>query len=164
MRSKLSRFLSLPLALTFATLILALPAKAEVVTNEVVPFSMSVTIDCDQDGIPEDIVDISGSLHILVTTTANNSVTTLRELFVPRNITGTGTMTGATYRGVGSSQETTIQVTDGPSVFTLVNNFYIIGQGAGYRYLVHETLHVTLDADGNVIVQHDNAFITCPGR
>ena len=163
MTTKPSRFLALSLTLAFATLILALPAEAEVVVNELVPFSQLVTIDCDQDGTPEDTVAISGQLHVLITTTSNGTVTTLRNLFVPRNVTGTGTITGATYRGVGNSQDTTIQVTGGPSVFTLVNNFYIIGQDGGYRYLVHETFHVTMDADGNVVVSHDNAFITCPG-
>ncbi len=160
---KPSRLLVLPLVLAFATLMLALPARAEVIVNELVPFEAIGVVDCDQDGTPEDIVVISGDLHILVSATANGSVTTARELFVPRNLTGTGTITGATYRGVGNTQDTTIQVTDGPTVFTFVNNFYIIGQDDGYRFLVHQTFHFTLDADGNVVVVHDNLFITCPG-
>lgn len=163
MTAKPSRFLAVPLALAFATLMFALPAKAEVIANEVVPLSLTVTIDCDNDGTAEDIVDLSGEIHVLVTATANDKVTTARELFVPRGVTGTGTITGAAYRGVGNSQDTTIQVTDGPTVFTFVNNFYLIGQAGGYRYLVHQTIHVTTDADGNVVVSHDNAFITCPG-
>ncbi len=162
MTTKRSR-LVLPLVFAFAALMLALPAKAEVIFNGLVPFSATVPIDCDQDGTPEDVVELSGDLHILVIATANDSVATSRQLFVPRNVTGTGTITGETYQGAGNSQETEIQVTDGPTVFTFVNNFYIIGQATGYRYLVHETFHVTVDADGNVVVEHDNAFITCPG-
>jgi hypothetical protein len=162
MRTGPSSFLTLSLALVFGAM-LALPANAGVVTNEVVPFTTTVTIDCDQDGTPEDIVPLSGQLHVLITTTSNATVTTIRDLFVPRNVTGTGTITGATYRGVGNTQDTTIQVTGGPNVFTFVNNFYIVGQDEGYRYLIHETFHVTIDANGNVVVSQDNAFVTCPG-
>ena len=56
------------------------------------------------------------------------------------------------------------EIIGGPFQLTFVNNFYIIGQGSGYRYLGHETFHVTLDADGNVVVLHDSAFLTCPGN
>ena len=163
MKTRLSRFLTLPLVLALAALMLALPTKAEVLFNGLVPFTMTVSIDCDQDRTPEDIVELSGNLHVLVTATTNNKVTTARELFVPRGVTGIGTITGATYRGVGKSQDSTIQVIDGPGVFTFVNNFYIIGEDGGYRYLVHETFHVTVDADGNVVVSHDSGFVTCPG-
>ena len=163
MTTKRSRFLAFPLVLTFASLMLALPAKAEVIANVVIPFSATVSVDCDNDGTPEDLVELSGDIHVLITETTNDNVTTAKVQFVPRNVTGTGLITGETYRGVGLTTQTSTQVSDGPLVFTFVNNFYIIGQAGGYRYLVHETFHVTVDADGNVIVQHDNAFITCPG-
>jgi len=145
-------------------LMFTLPAKAGVVTQMVIPFDTIVVIDCDQDGIPEDVVELSGNLYILETTTSNGTVTTMKELFVPRELTGTGLITGATYRGVGNTQSTSTQFNSGSfTVFTFVNNFYIIGQGSGYRYLVHETAHITVDSSGNVIADVDNAFITCPG-
>ncbi len=163
MTAKLSRFLALPLVLTFAMLMFALPAKAEVISNTLESFSATVTVDCDNDGTPEDLVELSGDLHVLITETTNDNVTTTKAQFVPRNVTGTGLITGATYRGVGLTTQTSTQVNDGPLVFTFVNNFYIIGQAGGYRYLVHETFHVTVDADGNVVVEHDSTFVTCPG-
>jgi len=163
MTAKLSRFLAFPLVIAFATLMFSLPAKAEVIFNGLESFSATVPVDCDNDGTPEDLVELSGDIHVLITETTNDNVTTAKVQFVPRNVTGTGLITGETYRGVGLTTQTSTQVSDGPLVFTFVNNFYIIGQAGGYRYLVHETFHVTVDADGNVIVQHDNAFITCPG-
>jgi hypothetical protein len=163
MTTKLSRFLALPLVLAFAMLMLTLPAKAGVIFNGLESFSATVPVDCDNDGTPEDVVELSGDLHVLIAETTNDNVTTTKVQFVPRNITGTGLITGATYRGVGLTTQTSTQVSDGPLVFTFVNNFYIIGQAGGYRYLAHETFHVTIDADGNVIVEHDSAFVTCPG-
>ncbi len=163
MTTKVSRFFAFPLTLTFATLMFTLPAKAEVIFNGVQPFSATVPIDCDNDGTPEDVVELSGELHVLIATTTNDNVTTTKEQFVPRNVTGAGLITGETYRGVGLTTQTSTQVSDGPSEITFVNNFYIIGQASGYRYLIHETFHVTIDSNGNVIVLQDNAFVTCPG-
>jgi hypothetical protein len=163
MTTKPSRFLAFPLVLTFAALMFTLPAKAEVIFNGLESFSATIPFDCDNDGTPEDVVELSGDLHVLITETTNDNVTTTKVQFVPRNITGTGLITGATYRGVGLTTQTSTQVGDGPQVFTFVNNFYIIGQGGGYRFLAHETFHVTIDADGNVVVEHDSAFVTCPG-
>jgi hypothetical protein len=163
MTTKPSRFLAFPLVLALAALMFTLPAKAEVISNSLESFSATIPIDCDNDGTPEDVVELSGDLHVLVTATTNDNVTTTKVQFVPRNITGTGLITGAAYRGVGLTTQTSTQVSDGPQVFTFVNNFYIIGQAGGYRYLTHETSHVTVDADGNVIVDHDSVFVTCPG-
>jgi hypothetical protein len=41
-----------------------------------------------------------------------------------------------------------------------INNFRIIGQGPVNNFLVHETLHFTINADGTVTVFHDN-FSVC---
>src|SRR6266545_6892626 len=71
MTAKLSRFLALPLVLTFAMLMFALPAKAEVISNTLESFSATVTVDCDNDGTPEDLVELSGDLHVLITETTN---------------------------------------------------------------------------------------------
>ncbi len=162
MTTRLSRFLFIALVLAFAALFTK-PARAGVIFNDLEPFSATISIDCDSDGTPEDVVELTGELHVLITETTNNNVTTTKTQFVPRNITGTSLVTGASYRGVGLTTQTSTQVSDGPSVITFVNNFYIIGQASGYRYLAHETFHVTTDADGNVVVSHDSAFITCPG-
>jgi hypothetical protein len=162
--TKLSRFLSLSLVVSLTALMFTLPAKAEVVVNVLEPFNATVEVDCDQDGTPEDIVELSGQLHVLITETINEKVGRFKVQFVPRNVTGTGTLTGEKYRGVGLTRETSTEVIGGPFQLTFVNNFYVIGQGAGYRYLGHQTFHVTLDADGNVVVLQDNAFLTCPGN
>jgi hypothetical protein len=44
---------------------------------------------------------------------------------------------------------------------TFVNNFRIIGQGPGNNFLVHETMHITLNAAGFLTVFHDNITVDC---
>ena len=159
----LSKFVALSLVLSVSILMSALPAKADVVDNELVPFSATVPIDCDQDGTPEDVVELSGQLHVLLIQNTNNKVTTTKAQFVPRNVTGTSLISAANYRGVGLTTQISTVVGGGPTVFTFVNNFYIIGQGDAFKYLAHDAFHATVDADGNVVVAHDNSFVSCPG-
>lgn len=165
MTKKLSKFVSLSLAFSLTIFMLTLPVKAEVLANTLEPLDFTVVIDCDQDGTPEDILNITGELHILIIETTNDNVAMTKGQFVPRNVTGTGEITGATYRGVGLSTDSGTQVSGYPFEHTFVNNFYMIGQGpAAFRSLMHTTFHVTVDANGNVSVSHDNTFATCPGN
>jgi len=42
-----------------------------------------------------------------------------------------------------------------------VNNFRIIGQGPGNNFLVHETFHFTINANGNVTAFVDHFSVDC---
>jgi hypothetical protein len=44
---------------------------------------------------------------------------------------------------------------------TFINRFDMIGQGQAPNFSVHETFHVTVNADGSVTSFHDNFSITC---
>ena len=44
---------------------------------------------------------------------------------------------------------------------TFVNNFRIIGQGPGNNFLIHENAHLTINANGDVTVTHDNFSAVC---
>ncbi len=41
---------------------------------------------------------------------------------------------------------------NGQSSPTFVNNFRIIGQGSGNDFLIHQTLHITFKANGDLTV------------
>jgi hypothetical protein len=43
----------------------------------------------------------------------------------------------------------------------MVNNFRIIGQGTGNNFLVHETFHITVNADGTMTASVDNFSVDC---
>jgi hypothetical protein len=44
---------------------------------------------------------------------------------------------------------------------TFVNNFRIIGQGPGNNFLLHETFHLTVNANGELTTIHDNFSVDC---
>ena len=138
----------------------SLAASTETISTSV-PTDLVVFVSCANGGAGE-LVELSGNLHILtsLTTTPNGKVT-VRSLFQPQGISGTGMITGTKYQATGGTQETVVASDPLPFVDTFVNNFRIIGAGPGNNYLVHETVHVTINAGGEVTAEVDKLSVEC---
>jgi hypothetical protein len=149
-------------AMCLVALALPMPsADAAVNVNDTTDISLTVFIPCAAGGAGE-IVDLSGPLHTLVSFTVNANNVSGYFHFQPQGISGTGETTGAKYQATGVTQEsfkTSLQ--NGQANLTSVNNFRIIGQGPGNNFLVHETLHISINADGTLTVFHDNFSVSC---
>jgi hypothetical protein len=147
------------LAAVLATLIV--PANAAVQVNNTTDISLTVFIPCAAGGTGE-IVDLSGPLHTLISFTINGNNVSGYFHFQPQGISGTGETTGAKYQATGVTLESfKNSLQNGQANLTFVNNFRIIGQGPRNNYLVHETLHITINADGTQTVSHDNFSVDC---
>jgi hypothetical protein len=140
---------------------LVAPASAAVVVNDKTDISLTVFIPCAVGGTGE-VVDLSGPLHTLISFTINNNNVSGDFHFQPQGISGTGETTGDKYQATGITRESfKASLQNGQANFTFVNNFRIIGQGPGNNFLVHETLHLTINANGTVTVFHDNFSVDC---
>ena len=123
------------------------------------PIDILVFIPCAAGGAGE-FVELTGNLHDLFHVTFTSSGT-FRMTFSdnPQGISGTGWTTGDKYQGTGITRDTF-----GGRVGyeeTFVNNFRIIGQGTGNNFLIHENLHITVNANGTMTVFHDNFSVVC---
>jgi hypothetical protein len=137
------------------------PAGAAVQVNDKTNVNLTIFVPCAAGGAGE-VVDLSGPLHTLVSATINGNNVSGYFHFQPQGISGTGETTGANYQGTGVTEESfKSSLQNGQANLTFVNNFRIIGQGPGNNYLVHETMHVSVNADGTVTVSHDNFSIDC---
>jgi len=123
------------------------------------PIDFLVYIPCADGGAGE-LVELTGSLHDVfhVTFTPGG---TYRVSFSdnPQGITGTGWTTGDKYQGTGITRDNfggRIGYEE-----TFVNNFKIIGQGTDNNFLIHENLHITVNANGTLTVFHDNFSVEC---
>jgi hypothetical protein len=135
-------------------------ARAAVQENDIVPMDQLVEINCNGDSVPEDVLELVGDLHVLTTQTVDKAGgvhTTVH--FQPVNVSAVGELTGDTYRAVGLTRESVTLKGDNVSD-TYVNNFYMIGQRSGIKYLVHETFHLTI-VNGNVVVSFDHSDVRC---
>ncbi|OLC57695.1 MAG: hypothetical protein AUH85_02690 [Chloroflexi bacterium 13_1_40CM_4_68_4] len=136
-------------------------AWAAVEMNASVPTSLTVFVPCANSGAGEPVM-LSGDLHILFAFEVDSSGGLHGKIhFQPQSVSGTGVVTGAKYQGTGVEQDEFTAASSGTSETTYINNFRIIGQGPGNNFLVHETLHLTLKANGDVTAFVDNFSIDC---
>jgi hypothetical protein len=122
----------------------------------------TVFVPCAAGGAGEWVV-FNGDLHVLLEETDNAAGgIQVKSHFQPQGLTGTGLTTGAKYQATGVTQDE-FNVGPGglPYTETFVNNFRMIGQGPGNNYMVHETFHITINANGTVTAYVDNFSITC---
>ena len=156
---KLVRSVTMLVVMTLA--VLAVPANAAVQVNDTTDISLTVFVPCALGGVGE-VIDLAGPLHTLISFTINGNNVSGYSHFQPQGITGTGETSGNKYQATGVTQQSFTQsLRNGQFSLTYVNNFRMIGQGPGNNYLVHETLHMTMNADGTMTVFHDNFGIDC---
>jgi hypothetical protein len=137
------------------------PTRAEVTTNTSVPIAFLDFVPCADGGAGEFVL-VSGDLHILITTTVDaNGGFHGKTHFQPQGISGFGLSTGARYQATGVQQESFNAPSGGTITDTFVNNFRLIGQGRGNNLLVHQSVHMTTNANGDVTADVFNNSITC---
>ena len=136
-------------------------ANAAVTVNESNDILLSVFVPCAAGGAGE-IVDLSGQLHTLITFTINGNNVSGKQHFQPQGLSGVGETTGLKYQGTGVTQASfTISLQNGQANSTFINRFDIIGQGPNNNFSVHETAHITFNANGDVTVNFDNFGVDC---
>ena len=152
------KLLSTGLILT-AVFLLSLPGFAAVSTS--FPFTGTVFVPCAAGGAGETVA-LSGELHDVVSTVINGDRVHVMEVDNPQDITGVGLTTGDRYQGAGVTRfDSNFTGVMFPLAFTFVNAFHIIGTGPNNNFVVHETQHVTINADNTVVVMFDNVSVTC---
>jgi hypothetical protein len=138
---------------------LASRVHAAVVTNVNVPLDTTVFVPCANGGAGEN-VHLSGPHHMLISLTSDaRGALHAHFTFNPQGIHGIGSITGRTYQGVGKT-EGNFNGNAG-STNTLGLTFDLVGQGPGNDLKVHETMHVTVRADGTVTASVDDFRLTC---
>jgi len=153
-------FLAVSIVLIVSLGVAQAQAKATTfIENVRIPIDLFVFVPCAVQGVGE-YVQLSGTLHVLfVTTIDDQGGFHSKYHFQPQGITGTGETTGDKYQGTGVTQGTLtgkvgFEATD-------VNNFKIIGQGPGNNFMIHETFHVTVNANGTLTTFVDQTSVVC---
>jgi hypothetical protein len=134
-------------------------AQAGVSSNVSVPLATSAFVPCADGGAGE-VVNLTGSLHILATETFDSAGGVHGTLlFNPQGVAGVGSVSGVAYRGTGATLSTFTSTVGGVS--TLVNNFRIVGAGGAATLQVHENVAVVVNANGTVTASVDHLVVTC---
>ncbi|HEY6745429.1 MAG TPA: hypothetical protein VI357_06875 [Mycobacteriales bacterium] len=140
------------------------PAAADGAT--VVRFSLSAaaTVPCALGGLGEEVL-VEGTAHVVVfqSTDANGGTH-----FVLRanydSLVGTGLTSGTTYHAVATEGTSTYDFdpfVGPPYLLTNTRQVRFVGQGPDNDFSIRETVHVTVNAQGEVSAEHSSFEINC---
>lgn len=156
--------LKVTLIATLLTLLLSSVAFGQalaITVNQFVPFAQAVLVPCANGGAGE-IVLVQGVLHLQDHITINNNRANIKTHAQPQGATGIGQTTGDTYNATGVTQEQdSLALVGGATEFSFINNFRLIGQGPDNNLQVHQNVHVTINANGDVTTVVDNLSVDC---
>lgn len=131
-------------------------------SNAQVPFAIPAFVPCANGGVGEFVL-LEGDLNLLVHLTTSDAGTVSMETHAqPMGISGTGLVTGDKYQGTGASLAHVSTGAGGlPIEDTLIESFRVIGQGPDNNFLVHQTVHVTVNENGDVTADVTNGSVEC---
>lgn len=134
---------------------------SQVTTQASVPVAPSVFVPCGNGGAGESI-SLAGSVHVVahVGTNAKGGLVITQE-FNPTGVTGTGQVSGASYRGTGDTTSTFVTAQSGEQSFTYVNNFMLVSADSASNLTVHQVLHETIEPDSTLTVTVDQTTVDC---
>ena len=137
------------------------PEAAEVTENDKIPVEIDLDIPCANGGAGE-LVSLTGNLHVLTTYSINGNVIRGRFHDQPEDSKGFGSVTGDRYEATGVSQgQFKASLQNGQAIVSFINNFRIIGQGTGNNFLVHQNVHMTINANGDLTTIVDQVRADC---
>jgi hypothetical protein len=144
--------------------LLTLPtaASAQAVTNTItvkLPFALNMFSSCANGGLGEDIA-LSGVAHGLISVTINDNVIRMSQTWEGHG-GGIGNISGTRYRVAGVNRYDTVTSFNGQSKQSIADNFRLIGQGPGNNLLMHHTLHITVNSNGDLTVTIDDFWVEC---
>jgi hypothetical protein len=137
------------------------PAAAAVTENDKIPVEIDLDIPCANGGAGE-LVSLTGDLHVLTTFDINANVVRGRFHDQPEAVSGFGSVSGDRYQATGVSQgEFKSSLHNGQAIVSFINNFRIIGQGTGNNFLVHQNIHLIINANGDITTVVDGVEADC---
>jgi len=136
------------------------PAAAANVVNVTIHVPASVqTNPC----FPTDVVNLSGDIHIVITTTADSSGGYHVVNQLNSQLSGASITTGTKYVNSENQGEDWYARPPFPAIDTHTYDFVLISQSNTDNYVLHMTMHETVNADGVPTATVDYFSMDCQG-
>lgn len=111
-----------------------------------------------------EIIVFQGDQHLVFTQTTNSTgQLNVKIQWSASDITGVGQYTGFSYRATGVTQDHTVINGSYPYTETMINNYHVIGQGQATNGNLHETVHFTVNANGEITAWVTDYNFDCQG-
>jgi hypothetical protein len=136
------------------------PASAANVVNYTFHVPASVqTNPC----FPADVVNLSGDIHVVITTTADKRGGYHVTNSLNSQLSGLSITTGTKYVNSENQQEDWYARAPWPAVHTHTYDFLLISNNGTPDYVLHMTMHETVTAGGVPTAVVDNFSMDCKG-
>jgi hypothetical protein len=136
------------------------PARAANVTNTTIHVPASVqTNPC----FPTDVVNLSGDIHITITTTNDRRGGYHVTNHLNSQLSGASILTGLKYTNSTTNDEEWYARPPFPAVHTHTYDFELVSQTGFDNYVVHMTMHETVNANGVPTATVDKFSMDCKG-
>jgi hypothetical protein len=129
------------------------------------PVEFTTFVNCINGGAGE-WLRLSGSVQFVqLSTTDASGAQHLQELTIQQGISGVGLTSGDRYRTLGVHRSGFNAAYGGsPGEIDVINSYHLIRVGDGALLAVHETMHVTRSATGELTAHVENFSIVCEGE
>jgi hypothetical protein len=149
------------LAVPLAVLALGVqPAAARNVVNVTIHVPASVqTNPC----YPTDIVNLSGDIHIVITTTADGQGGYHVKNHLNSQLSGTSITTGTKYVNSENQEDEWYARSPFPAIHSHTYDFLLVSQSNTQNYVLHMTMHETVNSQGVPTATVDQYRMDCTG-
>jgi hypothetical protein len=151
---------AVPLALLAIQVARPTPALAENVVN--VTFHVPAQVEINPC-TPGDVVNLSGDIHVVITTTADAAGGYRVDNHLNSQLSGASILTGLEYTNSTTNDEEWYARPPFPAVHTHTYDFELVNQTGFDNYVLHMTMHETVDANGVPTATVDNFSMDCKG-
>lgn len=140
----------------------ATPRASAAATQTVIfdtPYRSKVFVPCANGGAGEKVESV-GTIHRVLHITANDNSFHITLHANPQDVKGTGLTTGDTYqtRGTFNAHENDLI----PGVTESIRDaFKLVGPGPDNNFSIVETIHLTINANGEVVVDSEEDSVEC---
>ena len=135
-------------------------AQTSYTSKQTISAESTLYVPCAAEGQGEDVYFTGNQLLVKHLTVDSQGNWHFKMGINNQGVRGTGLVTGDKYQWVDASQSIDNIKVDGTE-YTNTVNIGVIGQGNGNNFLIHETLHVTVNSDKTVTVTIDNFSTEC---
>jgi hypothetical protein len=136
------------------------PAAARNVVNVTIHVPASVqTNPC----FPTDIINLSGDIHLVITTTTDGKGGYHVTNKLNSQLSGVSITTGTKYVNSEEKEDEWYARPPFPAIHTHTYDFLLVSQSSTPNYVLHMTMHETVNAQGVPTATVDNFSMDCQG-
>lgn len=136
------------------------PARAENVVN--VTFHVPAQIEINPCA-PGDIVNLNGDIHVVIASTSDGAGGYHMKMHLNSQLSGVSITTGTRYVNSENNEDEWYARAPFPAIHTNTYDFLLISRSGTDNYVLHMTMHETVNANGVPTATVDRFSMDCKG-